>query len=98
MTGFRINLTIGPLAQVTTDVCRVERAHCVFETSCATGFVHACGTNPWGLYRIGFDSEGVKDSTEEAGSGNFELSRDSGTCCTPMTEILNGTNYYLCIG
>jgi hypothetical protein len=37
----------------------------------------------------------VKDSTEEAGSGNLELSRDSGTCCTPMPEILNGANYYL---
>jgi len=66
--------------------------------SYSTGFLYACGTNPLGLYRIGFNSAGVMNSTAAAGSVNLELSGDSGTYCSPITEILNGSNDYLFFG
>jgi hypothetical protein len=64
----------------------------------ASGFLYACGTNPMGLYRIGFNSSGVMNSTKGAGSVNVEISGDSGPFCTPITEILNGTNDFLFFG
>jgi hypothetical protein len=64
----------------------------------ASGFLYACGTNPLGLYRVGFNSSGVMNSALEAGSVNIELGGDSGPLCTPITEILNGANDYLFFG
>lgn len=63
-----------------------------------SGFLYACGTNPMALYRIGFNSSGVMNSTIESGNINIEQSGDSGPLCTPITEILNGANDYLFFG
>jgi len=63
----------------------------------ASGFVYACGTNPTTLYRIGFNSSGVMNSSKD--TSNVVLDPfDEGSYCTPMTEILNGTKDYLFFG
>jgi predicted outer membrane lipoprotein len=64
--------------------------------SYASGFLYVCGTSPQTtLYRIGFNSTGVMNSTAAAGTVSLSSSVPS---CSPMTEILNGTNDYLFFG
>ncbi len=62
------------------------------------GFLYVCGNDPLALYRVGFNSSGVMNSTLDTGSVNLELSGDAGPYCSPMAEILNGTNDYLFFG
>lgn len=64
----------------------------------ASGFLYACGTNPLALYRIGFNSSGVMNSSPAAGSVNLQQGGTSGPLCAPITEFLNGTNDYLFFG
>jgi hypothetical protein len=64
----------------------------------ANGFLYACGTNPLALYRIGFNSAGVMNSSVESGNINMQETNTGGTYCTPITEILNGSNDYLFFG
>jgi hypothetical protein len=62
----------------------------------SSGFLYACGANPrTALYRIGFNSSGVMNSA--TATGNVTLS-PVGPICTPMTEILNGSNDFLFFG
>jgi len=65
--------------------------------SYASGFLYVCGTLPTTLYRIGFNSSGVMNSSTAAGSVNLE-SDGTGSSCSPITEILNGANDYLFFG
>ncbi len=65
--------------------------------SYASAFLYVCGTLPTTLYRIGFNSSGVMNSSASAGSVDLE-SDDEGSSCSPITEILNGTNDYLFFG
>jgi hypothetical protein len=64
----------------------------------ASGFLYACGTNPMGLYRIGFNASGVMNSARAAGNLSVQQSSTAGPLCTPITEILNGANDYLFFG
>ncbi len=67
-----------------------------YSGSYSSGFLYACGTDPvTTLYRIGFNSSGVMNSAVQ--SGSVALSVDSPTC-SPLTEILNGTNDFLFFG
>lgn len=63
----------------------------------ASGFLYVCGTFPTTLYRIGFNSSAVMNSSVAAGSVNLE-SDGLGSSCSPITEILNGANDYLFFG
>jgi hypothetical protein len=63
----------------------------------STGFLYVCGTNPTTLFRIGFNSSGVMNSTKAAGSVDLQAT-NSGGYCTPATEFLNGTNDFLFFG
>lgn len=64
----------------------------------AGGFLYACGTNPMGLYRIGFNASGVMNSARAAGNLSVQQSSTAGPLCAPITEILNGANDYLFFG
>jgi hypothetical protein len=64
----------------------------------SSGFLYACGTNPMGLYRIGFNASGVMNSTRAAGNLSVQQSSTAGPLCAPITEILNGANDYLFFG
>ena len=67
-----------------------------YSGSYSSGFLYACGTSPsTALYRIGFNSSGVMNSAAQ--SGSVALSGSVPTC-TPMTEIVNGTNDFLFFG
>jgi hypothetical protein len=60
----------------------------------ASGFLYDCGTFPATLYRIGFNSSGVMNSSADAANVNLEAD-GTGSGCSPITEILNGANDYL---
>jgi hypothetical protein len=64
----------------------------------ASGFLYACGTNPLGLYRIGFNSSGVMNSFTDEGNLSVQQIDTGGPLCSPVTEILNGANDYLFFG
>jgi len=63
----------------------------------SSGFVYACGTLPTTLFRIGFNSSGVMNSSKGTGSVNLDPGFE-GPTCSPMTEIVNGANDYLFFG
>ncbi len=65
--------------------------------SYASAFLYVCGTAPTTLYRIGFNSAGVMNSSKSVGSVDLNATNHGGSC-SPATEILNGSNDYLFFG
>lgn len=69
-----------------------------------SGYMYFCGNNNSAatptLYRIGFSSAGVMNSTRDTSSYQLVTTGDTGTTvsCTPLTEINNGTTDYLFLG
>jgi hypothetical protein len=62
-----------------------------------SAFVYACGTLQTTLFRIGFNSSGVMNSSKATGSVNLDPEFES-PACSPMTEILNGANDFIFFG
>lgn len=60
--------------------------------------MYVCGNDPLTLYRVGFNSSGVMNSSLASGSVDIEITGDDGPYCSPITGILNGTNDYLFFG
>ncbi len=66
----------------------------------ASSFMYVCGTKPTTLYRIGFDISGVMNPAVDPASFRIQQATPAKPAanCSPMTEILNGSNDFIFFG